>query len=737
MTAMPPRALSFRLEIDGVDAGGLRVTSFEIREALSEGCRGKVTLSAEVDLAPGDLLGRKAALTIAAGAGEERRFHGLVLGAGREAVTPERSELSIELGARVELLRLGRDSRMFQELTAREIAARVLSAAGLEADDLTWELRADPPRRAYTVQHAESDARFLARLLASEGIGYAVRNDGERDRLHLFDDVARLPPLDGDAVLPDRAQVSEREDTVWAVQPLRRTTSDAVVLRDYDFENPARDLTATEKAGGGGLEVYQHPGDFRAGARGKALARLSLERLLARSQAYSGESDCPRLEPGRTFTLERHARASADGDLLLLEVVHRADDRAGNTSYQNAFRAVPAGLAWRPEVPLAPRLAGPQVAFASGPPGAELHGSRHGQVKVRFPWDRSGVTDDRSSTWLRVGQLALGGAMTVPRVGFEVLVDFELGELDRPFVAGHLYNGEARPPYELPGGATRSSLQTATTAGGGGANELRFEDAAGAEEILVNASYDYVNSAEHDAAVQVTADHRVEIAEKHEVAIDANENNEVKGSRTVQVAALDSVDVGGDLSVGVKGQEQLHVGATRAVTVQGDLTEGVVGSLTRQVGALQSVTGIGGVQRKVVGNSRVQVGAAWLVTTGGSLASKCTGARRELVGGLKLVKAKTISVAAKGALLVTGAADLVKCGGNRNDSAGAALSVNAGGGLSVKAGAGINLTGENLVLLQIGAASIRVTKDTVVVKAPKVKLDGAKRVNSSSGHTSG
>ena len=734
---MAIRALSFHLDLDGVDTSSCRVTEFEVREALSLGCRGTILLSCEADLTPKDLLGKKVHLALRSGDDEERHFHGVVLAARREAITKERSDLWIEFGARVELLRLGRDSRIFQAVSAKEIATRVLGAIQLAGEDLSWELKADPPRRDYTVQHAESDARFLARLLASEGIAFAVRNDAERDRLHLFDDLSRLPSLEGDAVLPDRATVPGREDTVWALTELARVTSDAVVLRDYDLENPARDLTASEQGKGSrGLEVYLHPGGFRAPGRGQALAQTALERALARSRGYTGETDCLRLEPGRTFTVDRHPRAALNRELLLVEVVHRADDRGGKTSYENAFRAVPSDLPWRPEVPAPPRVAGLQVAFASGPAGAELHGSKFGQVKVRFPWDRSGISDDRSSTWLRVGQLALGGALTVPRVGFEVLVDFEMGEIDRPFVVGHLYNGAARPPYELPAGATRSSLQTATTAGGAGANELRFEDSAGAEEILVNASYDYVNSAEHDAAVQVAANHEVKVTEQNEVAIDANENGMVTGDRKLEVAALDSSEVGGDLSVGVKGNEKLQVGAVRSVTVQGDLTEGIQGSLTREVGALQSVTAIAGIQRKVAGSATFQVGGAWLTTSAASLASNCAGSRTELVGGLKMVKAKTIAVAVQGALAVTAAAELVKCGGNRNDSA-AVVSLNAGGGLSVKAGKGINLTGEDLVLLQIGASSIRVTPDQVVLKGPQVKASGAKIMSSTSSHKSG
>jgi uncharacterized protein involved in type VI secretion and phage assembly len=116
-------------------------------------------------------------------------------------------------------------------------------------------------------------------------------------------------------------------------------------------------------------------------------------------------------------------------------------------------------------MPWSARMALPAktTAVVVGPPGEEIHVDAYGRVKVRFHWDRRGVDDDRSSCWLRVGQLALGGPMLIPRVGFEVLVDHELGDLDRPVVVGHLYNGEQPPPYELPAQSVVSSLQTATT----------------------------------------------------------------------------------------------------------------------------------------------------------------------------------------------------------------------------------------------------------------------------------
>jgi uncharacterized protein involved in type VI secretion and phage assembly len=65
-------------------------------------------------------------------------------------------------------------------------------------------------------------------------------------------------------------------------------------------------------------------------------------------------------------------------------------------------------------------------------------------VKVRFHWDREG----KSSVWIRVSQPYAGGssAFWIPEVNDEVLVAFEQGDPNRPYVLGRLFNGEDRPP---------------------------------------------------------------------------------------------------------------------------------------------------------------------------------------------------------------------------------------------------------------------------------------------------
>jgi uncharacterized protein involved in type VI secretion and phage assembly len=68
-----------------------------------------------------------------------------------------------------------------------------------------------------------------------------------------------------------------------------------------------------------------------------------------------------------------------------------------------------------------------------------------GRVKIRFPW----LSDDNETDWVRIATLMAGGergTFFLPEVGDEVLVAFEHGDINHPYVIGSLWNGVAAPP---------------------------------------------------------------------------------------------------------------------------------------------------------------------------------------------------------------------------------------------------------------------------------------------------
>ncbi len=68
-----------------------------------------------------------------------------------------------------------------------------------------------------------------------------------------------------------------------------------------------------------------------------------------------------------------------------------------------------------------------------------------GRLQLRFPW----LSDSNTTPWARVATMKAGndrGSWYMPEIGDEVLVSFEHGDVQHPFVVGFLWNGKDKPP---------------------------------------------------------------------------------------------------------------------------------------------------------------------------------------------------------------------------------------------------------------------------------------------------
>ena len=728
------RVVDYELEIGACKADTFFVTDFVAREAVNGEHEVVVNASLAKEALPGKLLGKRGTFKITLGDDEApRTFHGFVVEVRRRREGAVHVAVQVRLASPFALLDLGRDHRLFPEADARAVIDDVLEKAaipgGLEAH---WSLKKDLPKQLHILQRDESDGAFVRRLLARDGLAYVWRDEADGQTLAFFDDSEDLPDIAGDPVLTDRQLSADGNDAVFDLHEEVAVRPDAIMLRTYDPLFPSNDLDGKVPLDKKGAhELYLHPGDYSEKGVGQRWAERRLAAANVDKRVVAGRSNCPRLAAGLHVTLDGHPRAALNGRVLLREIIHRGnvrrDDSGRQFSYENEFKAAPEKTPLPPPPPVVvPR--GGEIAFVTCPPGEEIHIDEVGRIKVRFPWDRSGHTDDKSSGWLRVGQLPLSGSMILPRGGFEVLIDYELGETDRPAIVGHLYNGTSLPPYPLPAGATISSIQSATTSGGGGANEIRFEDSAGGEEIFLNASKDLTLSVDNDAAFAVAKNESSKVGSNCELNVGTDFTARVVANRTLNVGASQSVNVTGDYHETIGGAETLAVGGLRKVQCGGDHAEASTGTLTRTVAALMSVTGIKGVGRHVVGSSSVTAGAAWIETVGRSRGSDVAGSRTETVAALKLVKAKQMSVTVQANLTVTAAAQIVKCGGSRTDNGDGALTVTTGGGLKAKA-KNVTIEAKQSLVLLLGGCMFRLSKGgKIVVKAPQVVLTGTKEL---------
>lgn len=241
-------------------------------------------------------------------------------------------------------------------------------------------------------------------------------------------------------------------------------------------------------------------------------------------------------------------QALSTGNLLDDRAMEHSPDDAA-TEYQCRFECIPANVVYRPaRVTPGPVMRGSQTARVVGPAGEEIHTDKYGRVKVQFNWDRQGKFDDKSSCWIRVSQGAAGGQygmMFLPRVGQEVLVDFLEGDPDKPIITGRVYNADHMPPYALPDEKSKSVIKTSSTKGGGGTNEIRFDDLKDAEQILVYAQKDLHLRANNDRVTNIDRDDHLTVA--------ANRHELVKKARHTEITLDAITKIGGKQLVQVTG----------------------------------------------------------------------------------------------------------------------------------------------------------------------------------------
>ena len=252
-------------------------------------------------------------------------------------------------------------------------------------------------------------------------------------------------------------------------------------------------------------------------------------------------------------------------------------------------------------------MRGPQTATVVGPAGAEIYTDKHARVKVQFHWDRLGKKDENSSCFVRVSAAWAGagwGFIQIPRIGQEVIVDFIEGDPDRPIITGRVYNATEMPPYGLPGSATQSGWKSNSSPGGGGYNELMFEDKAGSELVNFQAQKDHKLLVKNDRTKLVQHDQsdRIDNNAKHSVGVNLDED--VGNNKTTQGrASTGRSNIGSNDTETVGVNRSLTVGSNETIKIGSNSTETIGANHTQTVALVQTVT-VGAARVDTVGRRR-------------------------------------------------------------------------------------------------------------------------------------
>ncbi len=326
----------------------------------------------------------------------------------------------------------------------------------------------------YTVQYNENNYQFLSRL--AQRFGEWIYNDGER---LIFGNLPQGKPVT--LGYPDKDIPSYNVDLKIMHTAFSHIASsynsydsiqkEGVEEMEREYNNLA-DIVfniARERSKKNTLQNL-HSGGFADKDSKTAVLNISTKTQARGEKAgmltYSGITYCSSLKIGNTLIIKDNFLqndmignvSEVDQDeILITELVHffSADE-----TYSNSFIGIPAACDYPP---YANSDVFP-IATSCRAKVTDNEDPKHlGRIRVQFDWQAQ-LDKNMTTPWLRLSQPYAGGGKGfsfIPETGEEVMIDFEGGNAERPFVKGTLYNGVNDPDGAwLPGDNQVKAIRT-------------------------------------------------------------------------------------------------------------------------------------------------------------------------------------------------------------------------------------------------------------------------------------
>ena len=440
----------------------------------------------------------------------------------------------------------------------------------------------------YTVQYNETNYQFLLRL--AQRFGEWIYNDGE----HLI--FGKLPQ--GEPVTlgyPDKDIPSYNVDMKIQHTAFSHVASsynsyganqkEGVEEMEREYNNLA-DIVfniARERMSKPTLQNL-HSGGF-ADSDGRTTVLNVSTKTQARGEKagmliYSGTTYCSKLKIGNSLIIQDNFLqndivgnvSEVDQDeILITELVHffSADE-----TYSNSFIGIPAACDYPPysTSDVYP------VATSCRAKVKDTEDPNHlGRVRVQFDWQAQ-LDENMMTPWLRLSQPYAGGGKGfsfIPEIGEEVMIDFEGGNAERPFVKGTLFNGVADPDGAwLPGNNQVKAIRTRN----GHTIEIWDEGEGGYIRIYDNDKENYILTFSTDEKlIKLESTGNIELYAKNDIImhaghdINASADNDIftsAGKNLTDKTGTDKNSTVGRNHVESVGQNHLHsVGANHDVKV--------------------------------------------------------------------------------------------------------------------------------------------------------------------------
>jgi type VI secretion system secreted protein VgrG len=467
-------------------------------------------------------LGAKISISIEVKSNEKVEFDGIITGVKARKLNDAQSDtIIIEAASPDIMLDDGEHCRTFEDKPLKSIVDKILGEYQLNTDYVKPENASDS--LPYTVQYKESAYAFLARMASKKAqwfyydgvdIIFGARKQKKVNLefgadLFNFDFSLKLEDLKFKFLSYDylnNAVISSESGD----KKITNLSAKAKVAYDISEKKYKHET----------LSLYNH-----SLTKSKEKEHLDKRVKLIKSSitagfiSVNGSTDNPNLVLGCEIKINENAGQGSNkkkvdqGSYIITGLSHTCD-RKGN--YQNNFNAVPADIEVPPySTPHAIPFSETQIAKVMDNNDPE----KLGRIRVQFIWQES---ENTITPWIRIVSPHASdeiGFYFIPEISDEVLVAFEGGNAEKPYVMGSMYHGKAKPDSAWVN--STDDIKAIRTRSG---HTIEFSDKDGKEEIKIydNKKDNYVITlASHSKKIMIECKGDIEMEAKGDLKIKA------------------------------------------------------------------------------------------------------------------------------------------------------------------------------------------------------------------------
>lgn len=427
----------------------------------------------------------------------------------------------------------------------------------------------------YCVQYNETNYQFLQRL--ARRYGEWLYNDGERivfgnlpegESVKLAYPSQDIPSYNVDLNMQHVAfnhvassynsYDANQKEGVEEMQKEYNTLSEQVFLASQNcYVKPTlQNLHSGGFANSDGRETILNV-STKTQARGQKAGMLT----------YSGNTYCSKLKIGSTLLIvDNYITNSASNEkskvnqdeILITELVHYF---SADETYSNHFVGVPSACDYPPysnsDVYPVAQSCRAKVTDNEDP-------NNLGRIRVQFDWQAL-LDDEMMTPWLRMAQPYAGGGKGfsfIPEIGEEVMIDFEGGNAERPYVKGTLYNGVGDPDSKwLPNNNSSNQIKAIRTRNGH-TIEIHDEGNDGYIRIYDNEKENYILTFSTDEKlIKLESTGNIELYAKNDIIMHAGHDINASADNDVFIAA------GNDMQRTADNDIREHSGNDRSTSI--------------------------------------------------------------------------------------------------------------------------------------------------------------------------